>query len=336
VELVISYNMSMTRKGFLFILFLTGLLPALACGLPLNTTQPARQGPKDSLTEPAPVKAATALPGQEPLGDFSATFSVRFEGNRAWVYQLATRQKGGLREESLHIDGVDKASNPGDVRLVTDGSVTWMIGPGTDNECVQFPNNRGMDPTFILPQSLAPVGDLPGMLTLVGEEDLDGRASLHYQGSGLAPGAWKEARIEMWQAKDDGTLLRFTMQAVGEDPFFGAGEGNLSASYAASAVPGGEIQLVSGCEIGAPLPEAALNIVRLPSMASFEAAMGAADMQQYYQQALLQEGWVEKEAPSQSEKALVLSYSRGSEEVQVQIVPLAAGGCEVKLIFSQD
>lgn len=332
----------MTLSKLLSFLAIIFLLPALACSLPGAAAVATRQEPGKSQAAPsAGQESGGAVTGQagaadgvrEPQGDFTATFTVRFEGASAWAYQQVTRQVGGMREVSLHIDGVDAASNPGDVRVVTDGSTTWMTGPGTDNQCVQFPNNQGMDPTFIYPQSLAPIDELPEMMELVGEEEINGRTAQHYQGSGLAFGAWKDAQVELWQAKDDRALLRFALRVVGTDPFFGAGEGSITANYDAAGPAAGAIEPVGGCEISVPVPASPGNFVRLPGLASYETNAGAAEMQLFYQEALAQEGWVESDAPAESEKALVLSYARGQEEVQIQIEPLPTGGCRVKILF---
>ena len=76
--------------------------------------------------------------------------------------------------------------------------------------------------------------------------------------------------------------------------------------------------------------------VRLPGMASFVTAAGVAEMQNFYQQVLGQEGWVEKEPPAQSDNVVILSYSRGAEEVEIRIEAVPSGGSKVKFIFLQE
>lgn len=276
--------------------------------------------------------AFTAL-NRDTLESYTGTFAIMFEGQQTWLYRLETRKAKSLREENLHIEGVAQASNPGDVRVVTDGSTTWMVGPGTDNECVQFPNGQGMDPTYILPETLASGAQLAGKLTYAGEESIDGIDSVHFKGSGLALGDWQKASVEVWQAKDTRALVRFRMQATGADPFFGVGQGTITARYDFGGTDSGEIAPVVGCEPPVPLPDSAKNIVRLPGLASFDAAVAGTEMLAFYQQILGQEGWTEKSPPAEADGATVLNYARGADEVQVVIEPADGGGSQVKLIL---
>lgn len=241
-----------------------------------------------------------------------------------------------MREESLHIEGVSPAFNPGDVRLVTDGSTTRMIGAGTDDQCVQFPNDHGMDPTFILPESLASSEALVGSLKYAGEGKINGVASLHFRGQNLTIDGWEDAQVDVWQAKDTQALVAFELHAAGGDPFFNTGTGKISARYDARDAGEEVIEPIGGCEPSIPLPADAVLYVRLPGMASFETPSSTADVQNFYQQALGQEGWAEKEPAAQAENSVVLSYSRSAEEVEIHIETAPAGGSKVKFLFTQD
>jgi hypothetical protein len=279
----------------------------------------------------APAASAAKEPDQ-----FASTFEIQFQGKSNWLYRLNTRKAGGLREESLHLEGIDKARNPGDIRMVTDGTTTWMIGPGTDQECVQFSNNQGMDPALILPETLVPFDNLGSQLKPAGEESIAGRSSQHFSGIFDTIGNWKYARVETWQDAQNQDLLRFTLQASGNDAIFGSGSGKIYARYKVDSLQPDAIQPVAGCKIDVPLPESAQNYVRLPGgMASFDTAQAPEAVIAYYQKTLPQQGWTEKEAPAQANGATVLQYTHSSEDVEIDIAPPQNGTTRVKLIFVQ-
>lgn len=291
--------------------------------------------PAGATQDPGAVKQALANLKQDALENYSSMFVVQFKGATNWKYELQTRKAGNQHEMSLHIEGVDKARNPGDVRFVTDGVTSWMIGPGTDNECVQFSNNTGMDPTWLYPESLVPAAGMGKLLSAAGEEKLLGRTTQRFGGQGLQSGPWKDAAVGVWKDADSGALMRFLMRASGDDPVFGAGSGKLEAEYAVDGLTAPAIEPVKGCEISVPLPEGATHYVRLPGMASFESAAAFADAARFYQEQLPQQGWEEAEQLTQTANAVVVSYKRGAEEVEIHAEANPKGGSTVKILFIQ-
>lgn len=286
------------------------------------------------------AKADSANPALNGLNrdlaqSYDASFEVKFEGTSRWTYALKTRKTPTLSELSLHIDGIEGPNNPGDIRLVTDGKTSWVSGQGTDQECMQFPNGQGMDPQWILPESLLSMQDLSGFMKFAGEENLSGQAALHYVGTTESVGGWKNVRAEVWQGKNSSGLLRYILEGQVEDPFFGAGAGKMSARYEASVLENAVIEPVKGCEINVPLPDRISQYVRLPGMASFITSMGMVELQGFYQQGLPQQGWAEKEVPAIAEGSVVLSYQRNGEEVEIHILAGANGGSEVKMLFTK-
>ncbi len=267
---------------------------------------------------------------------YSAEFQMQFNGAKNWSYLLNTRKSTALREISLHLEGLQGAQNPGDIRMVTDDATTWMTGAGTDQQCVQFPNGQGMDPTYIYPETLVSLKDLGSALKLVGEEQLAGVTTLHFHAKGAATGPWKDAIIDLWQEKGSGMLRQFTMTATGADPFFAAGSGKLTAGYITGPLGTAPIEPVAGCEISVPLPEKISMFVRLPGMASFESKGSIAELVKFFQKSMPNQKWVEKDPPADAKGGTVLSYQRGTEGVEIHIDQNPAGGSAVKLLFIQE
>jgi hypothetical protein len=307
----------------LFLLIALSLVTA-ACG------GQASNGPKTV----KPFATNTPVPdllGREKLSAYTATFLIDFDGPVKWKYQLITRKAPTLRETTLHIEGIAGAQNPGDVRMVTDGVTTWMKGPGTDEECVQYPNNTGMDPNLVYPEALISMESLPSLAKFVREEPVAGRDTRYYMGGPTTIGKWQNASVEYHQQKDSGALLQFAMLAGGEDILFNTGRGTMLAAYSIDSFDTPAIEPVTGCEIDVPLPESASKLVRLPGLISFESKDGTDAMRDYYQQALSEAGWQASEGPAQSGETMMLSYINGSRTLEVHITR-GDEGTSVKLV----
>jgi hypothetical protein len=324
----------MSKIRLIMVCFLLTFLMAACTGSksPTTPTTAALNGQvSGSNSNPKVLSALT----RATLSNYFATFEIKFNGPVKWDYQLKDRKSLALHEEDLHITGIDKAKNPGDVRSVTDGTTTWMIGPGTDNECVQFPNNQGMDTSYVFPETLISFQDLYGLLSYTGQENVAGRASAHYSGSSPSIGNWKDAHIDVWQDTTSGELLRFTMQASGDDSVFGTGTGKIDARYEVSTLNPVTISPVTGCKVDVPLPDSAKKLVRLPGLASFETTLGVNQMASFYQSRLPKQNWAQKDPPDLTNGSTILSYQSAAESVKIQIDPMATGGSKVKLLFQQ-
>jgi hypothetical protein len=298
-----------------------------------ETKAAATSGDPSAAGPEAAANAGLSGLNRDGLDRYLSTFVVQFDGPKPWSYHLKTRKLANTREISLHIDGITGKSNPGDVRMVTDGVTSRMIGAGTDNECVQFPNNQGMDPRWIYPESLLSLEEMASLVKYVGEEQVAGAASLHYAGSAASAGKWQNVKINLWQEKVSKMLLKMDVQASGEDPFFNTGAGQLTAHYSVAGLDVAAIEPVAGCEIIVPLPDKVTNFVRLPGMASFDSPASIGELSNFYQSRLPADNWAEKEAPAQADRATILSYQRGADEVEIHLEGGASGGSRVKLIF---
>jgi hypothetical protein len=311
---------------FIFIFLVSGCSPA-ATVVPGAPEQSAGQ------TSPPAGEAAPVVFNRDAWDSYSAVFQIQFTGPVSWIYRLTTRKSSTLEEYNLHIEGIESGQNPGDIRLVTDGIDTWMIGAGTGNECIQYPNNQGMDPTFLSPELLAAPGELGAMLRRMGEEPLAGVMGQHYQTTSTTVGPWNDAQVDVWMEPSSNMLLMMTMKASGDDPFFGTGSGEISVLYAAGPPEDKTIETISGCEISVPLPESAVMFVRLPGMASFESADGADEISNFYQTILPQEEWSESEPLALAGNTSILSYRRGTEVVEIYIEQAPSGGSKIQLLF---
>lgn len=318
------------KNPLMIILLVLAILIAGCSPTATPETAPVVGGQRYATNTPVPD-----LLGRERLTAYTATFEISFDGPAKWKYLLTTRKSATLHEADMKIEGIQGSQNPGDVRIVSDGTTTWMTGQGTDNECVQFPTNSGMDPNLVYPEALISMKDLASLAGFIREEPLDGRDSRYYRGGPLTFGQWKDAHIEYHQEKSSGALLQFAMLASGEDIFFNTGSGTLVASYKVTSFDEPQIEPVTGCEISVPVPDAISMYVRMPGMASFESASKSEDIRNFYQSQLSAAGWAESEPPATSEGVLQLSYQRNGEKVEIHIETQPSGGSKVKILSFQ-
>jgi len=326
------------------LIFLAVLLAALATACTLTgraEITSATEQPKGRDTVPVSTPGEPSAEGQpiyneesrEQLPVFTTLFTAQFSGSENWQYRLTTRKSTALREQALHIEGIEKARNPGDIRFVTDGTTSWMTGPGTDNECLQFPNGQGYDPDFLTPESFIAAPELAPWLRLTGEESIAGYSAAHYTGKEPGLGEWKNVKADLWLDLESGALLRYELAAEGADTVFSSGYGKLALRYQVENFTEPVIEPVGGCEPRVPLPESAVNYVRLPGLVSFESPAGPEEIANFYEQTLPQEGWNESEPPMEEEGKLVLSFTREAEGIEISLQAQPAGGIQVQVLF---
>jgi len=318
---------------------ITGLvvmLVAVGC-----STVPAQPVEQPTVSEKPTVEAQNTveptLPaatyqgvGLDRLEQYAASFVVSMQTATPWTYQLTLRRSGDVREFSLHLEGVDPAKNPGDVRLVTDGVTSRMLGEGTDNFCMQFPSAMPGAPAFLLPDDLITPSELGAQLASVAVEEQDGVQVLRQAASGAALNGWTDVTAEVLALLPDGRVNQVTLTAQGKDVLFGSGEGSLKADYILESTDSQQIEPIAGCEVNLPLSADAASLIIMPGLISYETALYMDDMVKFYAGALEEQGWLKYDTTKSSQDSSVMSYRRGAETLEITIQALASG-CKVQL-----
>ncbi len=301
------------------------------CGKPPASPTPTVQRSSASPSS-AQRSVAYAGLGLENLDAYHARFEMRFEGEYEWVYLLETRGDGRALEHILHLEGLGADRNPGDVRLVTEADVSRMRGPGTDDECLQFPSHLDLGPQFLTPDDLVRpqgVGQLP---EAVGAESVAGVRTARYSLSRESLDEWRDLEVNLWLDESSQAVLRYELHATGPDPLFDAGEGVLSGLFVVDDLGPQTVEPISGCEIDLPLPPGATDLVKLPGgLIAFESDAGAAEISAFYQAEMAKVGWQPLEEPQVGIDAVVLSYGRDGETVEINI-ETRDGGAHVELL----
>lgn len=306
------------------IILLLLLSLTLAC-LPATSATPT-----SSTKSPAPTSVSLQV-----LGAHHATFELHFEGDYDWTYHLDSRTDGNAMAYDLHIEGVKASQNPGDVRIVVEDDIAKMRGPGTDDACVQFPSDLDLGLSLLTPDDLIPLQGDGDSLRSAGVEIIVGREATHYTLRLPSLGSWRDVEIDIWEDVATGATLRYDLRAAGTDPLFDAGEGVLSGQFMVNEIEQQTIEPIPGCETDLPLPPDAMRLVKMPGLVSFESASTSDEIVAFYQAKLAEAGWVPTTEPETGIDAILLSYQRGEQTLDINIETHGAG-VHVELLLSEE
>jgi hypothetical protein len=225
------------------------------------------------------------------LGAFKAVFTLEFDGRDDWSYQVETRYDGRLIEYSLHIEGVPEAHNPGDLRLVNNDGINQMIGPGTDNSCVQFPDDMKTGALFLSPVDfINPDVLLNNWDITEGDIYLDREAAAYSTEQDYYYG-WENIEVDFLLDTQTGAILSYLFNAVGSDPLYDFGGGAIHGNFNVIEIGPQNIEPVKGCEIPLPIPSDAYNIIILPGVYSYQSNLGPVKTDNHFGQVLPPLGW---------------------------------------------
>jgi hypothetical protein len=283
-----------------------------------------------STEPPAPTRVSLRA-----LGTYHATFEARFEGTYNWTYRLESRTDGSAMAYDLHIEGVKASQNPGDVRIVIEGDIARMRGPGTDDACMQFPSDLDLGLSLLTPDDLIPLPGNESSLRSAGVEVIVGREATHYTLRQPSLGSWRDVEIDIWKDVATGVVLRQDLRAAGVDPLFDAGEGVLSGQFVVDDVGPQTIEPISGCETGLPLPPGATRLTTMPGLVAFESTSTPKEIVTFYQAALAEAGWVPTAELETGTDAILLSYRRGEQTLDINIESRETG-VHVELLLGEE
>jgi hypothetical protein len=283
--------------------------------------------------EPTAESTPATVSDEQPLAAYRATLVLHFQGTYSWTYQLESRTDGHIMAYDLHIEGVDPPQNLGDVRVVIDGDGAKMRGPATEDACVQFPSDFDLERSFLSPDELLPPEQVDDALRVAGEDVIAGRDSTHLALRQPEMAGWQNVEVDVWKDGATGVVLRYDLRLIGPDPLFDAGQGTLVGQFVVVDVGPQVIEPITGCEIALPLPLNATQLVSMPGLISFESTSTTEQMVAFYQNALPEEGWAPTSEPQQGVDAVLLTYRRDGQTLDINI-ETDEEGVRVELLLS--
>lgn len=317
-----SMSIRCSSKLSFFGVALAGALGLFIAGCSLSPVEPT--------STPAPVLEFDGL-GSVPFDQYVSRFVLTFEADPGWQYQLTVRRSEAALERTLVIEGVEDTRDPGDVRMVTARGITRMRGPGTEDRCLQFPEQMDVNVTLLSPDDILPPVEFTEPLNLLGQEQVVGFDSNHYAVQQAELDGWQQVRADIWISRLGSTIVQYELAASGWDPYFGAGWGQLSGRYQLLEVGQQTIEPIEGCRVDLPLPASVVNLVVLPQVVAFSSEQNLQALTTFYQEQLDEQGWRALVQEERTSGAVVLTYLREGERLIVTIRQFA-DGTQVELL----
>lgn len=316
------------RNKYLTILFFTLVtsFSVAACG---GFVEPPPETTQAPIVIETPTVNAT-LPTYNGLGlsaleTYSAIFEMKFQGEESWTYLMEMSTDGQLDEYHLNIEGGGSVLNLGELRFVTDGQTSWMIGSDSEDQCFQFPNELNLGPVFLTPDDVLESAMIRANIENVGDEFVNSIEASHFIAKSENLDTWQNIRLDIWMMKSNAAVLQFLFSGNGEDPIYDTGMGTISIDFAVTDIGKPEIDPVVGCEIALPLPDDVTNLVKMPGLISFEYPISLDDATQFYKSMMFDDGWeLVVERPG-GEEYINLSYQRENEIVEINITTIPSG-----------
>ena len=230
------------------------------------------------------------------LGPFHAIFMLSFDGNQDWVYKVETRYDGELIEYNLHIEGVEPTKNPGDLRLVNTNGINQMKGPGTDDFCMQFPDEMNTGVLFLSPVDVINPDALIQDWNIQENQLYMGRQTTKYITSQDYYYGWEDIEVTFNIDAESGAMLNYIFDSSGSDPLYEYGGGEIHGEFTVLEIGPQEITPVEGCQIPFQVPEDAHKLIILPGAFSYETSLGPVKTDKFYTQVLGNQGWTRQTA----------------------------------------
>ena len=279
--------------------------------------------------------------GLAELTSYKATLTRSFDGTRDgqarnWTQTsiLVTTTEPAARQLTIEKSGTLTDPNP--VFLIEAGGVAYELG--AENTCTA----TEIDPENSTIERLDPTGYLNFVVGAdeAGSETVNGMAAAHYtfDERALGESGYSKSTGEMWVASEGGYILRYVLTKEGSADYFGEGiEGTLTLDYELIEVNSiAAVDVPTDCPTGmveAPLLPDASNVLKMPSVLSFDTATSLAEAAAFYQEQIPPLGWTIAGEPTITDASALLAYAEGNQELRVLLTAVDGGGTKVHIIL---
>jgi hypothetical protein len=341
----------LSKRRTILLLILLPLLVSLACSFLTGGPAAGTQTPDSQTPGSATIQAdvvfgpgAFIFPdtkaGLADLSSYKATLTLSFDGARdgkaeQWskTYVMLTTKEPAKRQLTL-----EKTGNLSDLNQVfmaeSDGAAYERNG---ENACTA----NVIDPENSLAKQLEPAGFLNGVIGAedAGAESVNDVAANHYTFDERAFGQLGLAKStgEIWVASEGGYIVKYLVTTKGNADYFGKGiEGTLTWDYELTDVNQTvTFALPADCPAGminAPLLPDASNVLKMPSVLTYDTASSLADAAAFYQKQIPDLGWALTGEPAITDTTALLSFTQGDQQMSV-IVSTGDTGTVVHIVI---
>jgi hypothetical protein len=305
----------------------------LACGLGRNgEPAPSPEGQPAEATEESPTpEAVTEEPvdfpalnlGRETLESYVSHFEMTVEdpeqaGGTPMVYELDMQVVSDPFAQHIVIQGGGLGQSMEIVQI--EGRQYLLVGA---EQCIVSEadiEDAAME--IFKPDDV--IAGLEGARRVGSVEEVNGIPAHHYvfDEQDIVWGGLTEVEGELWVAAEGDYVVKFTLQAQGEDPFTGR-QGSLAWLYELMDVNVPlDIVPPAACQTAEeefPLMPDAADVTRVGGMISYTSASSFEDVLAFYQEAMLAEGWTYNADAFVGSDEAVLSYTREGETASITL-----------------
>jgi hypothetical protein len=249
------------------------------------------QSPRDLVTPAAATDSMYRGLQLEAFGAYHARFTMSFEGESEWWYQVNLASDGESKEYSLSLEGLPPSADPGDVRVIETNGVYTLRGEATEGSCWRFPASEHFQSEPLTPDDIIKPGWISPELTDKGLEKNLGRSTNLYTFDDRLGSEFSRAEISIWIDRVTGGVLRYSFQLKGTDPLFNFGAGTLSGDFTVLDLEADPIEPIEGCESELPLPEDASELSLLSDFVGYRTGLSPEDLTNFLVPSLRQLGW---------------------------------------------
>lgn len=323
----------LSKRWTILPLILLPLLVSLACSFLTGGPAAGAQTPggvtvqADVVFGPGAFNFPDTKAGLADLSSYKATLTLSFDGTSdgkaqksSKTYVMLTTKEPAKRQLTL-----EKTGDLSDLKPVfmaeSDGAAYERRG---ENACTANVIEEGNS----LSDRLEPARFLTGVIGAeqVGSETINGVAANHYTFDERAFGQLGVAKStgEMWIASAGGYIVKYLVTTKGNADYFGKGiEGTLTWDYELTDVNQPvTIELPADCPAGmvnAPLLPDASNVLKMPSVITYDTASSLADASAFYQKQIPNLGWKLTGEPAITDTTALLSFTQGDQEMTVSV-----------------
>ena len=275
------------------------------------------QSPRDLVTPAAKGELSYNGLQLEGFGTYRARFTMSFEGDSDWWYQVNISSDGDLKEFELSIEGVPESKDPGDVRVIEAKGVYTLQGEATEGDCWRFPAGADRQPEPLTPDAIIRPDAIRTELKDAGTDRVLGRSADRLKSDGGLEPEFSRSEISIWIDRATGSVLRYQFQLEGPDPLFDGGEGRLTGDFEVVDLRRVKIDPIEGCESEFPLPDDASELYLLPDFVGYRTQLSPEEMVDFLVGSIEKIGWQLASDTDAIPGTATLSFYRGKTALEI-------------------
>ena len=282
-------------------------------------------GGEADVEEEEDMSLSSLTGGLQGLDSYRSHFSMAFEGTsdgeaESWVYEVDMETVRDPFAQRIRIQG--EAAGDG-LESVQVGDMQYVVLG--DGQCISSSaaEDDATDMEVFEPDDV--VGGLDNARRVRPDERVNGVLCQHYEfdESNVSWGAFTRATGEMWVAAEGGYVVKYTLEADGQDPLTGGDEGHLEWVYEVRDVNQPiTIEAPAGCDVEQsdfPVMADAADMTMMGGMVMYTSGSSFEDVLAFYKEQMPAEGWSDTGDSFVSSDTAMLGYTKEGRTANITL-----------------